>query len=202
MELSAALLARLRAGDRAAQEALIRAFQVRVYAVCRALAGSDADDCAQDALLKLLTHLRHRDPARAAPLIAIALRIARNVCIDRARSARVRAGPALDPGTVTTPGHGDALDDARRADLVRAAVFALPDDQRAVIALRMWGELDYAEIARIEGVPVGTIRSRLSRARDALKGALEPIDNASRPRSASAEASHESPHGSKEASDV
>ncbi|MEO6774764.1 MAG: sigma factor-like helix-turn-helix DNA-binding protein [Kofleriaceae bacterium] len=44
-----------------------------------------------------------------------------------------------------------------------------------MIALRMWGELEYHEIAELEGVAIGTIRSRLSRARDGLRAVLAPL---------------------------
>ena len=51
-------------------------------------------------------------------------------------------------------------------------MLALPEDQRSAIVLRLWGELDYRRIAGLEGVPIGTIRWRLARARDALRAAL------------------------------
>ena len=60
------------------------------------------------------------------------------------------------------------LMEVQRAEQIRAAVLALPAEQR----LRIWGELDYEQISAIEDVPVGTIRSRLARARDALRATL------------------------------
>jgi RNA polymerase sigma-70 factor, ECF subfamily len=181
MEPSAELIERACRGDREAHGSLIRIYQARVYAVCRAFAGPDAEDCAQDTLLKLLTSLDRFDRSAGATLGAFALRIARNVCIDRARSARVRAGAAADPERVASSARTDALGDVQQDELVRAAVLGLPDDQRAAVALRIWGELDYLEIAAIEDVPIGTVRSRLARARDALRQALAPL------------ATHESP---------
>jgi DNA-directed RNA polymerase specialized sigma24 family protein len=66
----------------------------------------------------------------------------------------------------------DALERADRLARLGRAIAALPDDQRAVLALFEWEGLDYVEIAAIEEVPVGTVRSRLHRAREALRAAL------------------------------
>lgn len=176
MELTPDELAAARRGDRAAQARVVDVYQQRIYAVCRALARDDGRDCAHDALIKLLTHLDQYEGTTAA-LAGFALRIARNVCIDRARRAIVRrpADVDIDAIRVVDREPASALDRERMAQ-VRAAVLALPDDQRAAVALRMWGELDYQEIAAIEGVAVGTIRSRLSRARDALRTRLAALE--------------------------
>jgi RNA polymerase sigma-70 factor (ECF subfamily) len=55
------------------------------------------------------------------------------------------------------------------------ALAELPEEQRAVIALREWDGLEYEAIAAVEDVPVGTIRSRLARARESLRAALEEL---------------------------
>src|SRR5262249_9008081 len=150
------------------------AYAARVYALCVALAGGDAEDVAQDALLHGLRRLHAFDPRGPATLATFLLRIARNLCIDRARSARVRLADDGDLDRIAGGTRADhALAGEQDAEAVRRAVLALPDDQRAVIALRVWGELDYAEIAAIEDVPIGTVRSRLARARDALRAALD-----------------------------
>jgi len=163
-----------RAGDRDAQQRLVETYHPRVYALCAALAGGDAEDVAQEAMLHALRRLRAFDPRGEAKLGTFLLRIARNLCTDRARSARVRLARDADLARVAGGAHADhALATEQDAEVVRRAVLALPEDQRAVVALRVWGELDYAEIAAIERVPVGTVRSRLARARDALRAALD-----------------------------
>jgi len=174
MELARDLVARARSGDREAQAAFVAIYQDRVYAVCLALAGSDGEDCAQDALVAALAGLRRFDPDAPGRLGTFVLQIARNRCVDRARSARVRTWSG-DVDVDELAGSGDAADRlsrARDAEVVRHAVLALADDQRAVIALRTWGELEYDEIAAILGVPIGTVRSRLARAREALRARL------------------------------
>ena len=176
MELAREVVVRARSGDRGAQAAFVATYQDRVYAVCLALAGADAEDCAQDALVAALAALERFDPDGPARLGAFVLAIARRRCIDRARSARVRtwAGEveidALAGGA--RPPADDALRQERERAAVRRAVLELPEDQRAAIALRTWGELEYDEIAAILEVPIGTVRSRLARARDALRASL------------------------------
>jgi RNA polymerase sigma-70 factor (ECF subfamily) len=164
MELSAQEIARARRGEPSARSLLIRTYQDRVYAVCRALAGQDAFDCAQDTFVKVLTQLDRFDTARSVPLGAFIIRIARNTCIDRARVASTQRRILATHGTELL--HEESPDP--RTSQIRAAVLELPAEQRSAIALRIWGELDYEQIAEIEGVPIGTIRSRLARARDAL----------------------------------
>jgi RNA polymerase sigma-70 factor (ECF subfamily) len=173
MPLPPGQLSRARQGDRRALAAVVEHYQHRVFAVCTALAGADAEDCAQDALIKVLAGLPRFDPDATGSLAAWVMTITRRVCIDRARSARVtgRVDLALDDLAADA---GPTADHARDA-LVREAVSALPDDQRAAVALRVWGELSYDEIAALEAVPIGTVRSRLARARDALRIRLAPL---------------------------
>jgi len=172
MDLPPAQLARARRGDRDSLAALVRHYQDRVYAVCVALAGADAEDCAQDALVKVLAAVRRFDPARGPSLGAWVMTITRRVCIDRSRAARVARYADRQIDAFAAPG-GDATERAR-AELVRRAVLDLPDEHRVVMVLRAWGELAYDEIAQLEGIPVGTVRSRLARARDALRSTLSP----------------------------
>ena len=175
MHLPPEQLARARRGDRAALAALVRHYQHRVVAVCVALAGPDGEDCAQEALVKVLRAIRQFDPTRSPSLDAWVMTIARRVCLDRARAARVRRHADLDADQLEATGELSAPSRARHT-AVRRAVLALPDDQRAVVALRMWGELAYDEIAELEHVPIGTVRSRLARAREALRSALSALD--------------------------
>lgn len=94
------------------------------------------------------------------------------MCIDRSRAARIARHADRQVDAFAAPG-GDAEAHARAA-LVRRAVLELPDEHRVVIVLRAWGELAYDEIAVLEGIPIGTVRSRLARARDALRASLSP----------------------------
>jgi RNA polymerase sigma-70 factor (ECF subfamily) len=175
MDLCPEQVLRARRGDRAALAALVRHYQHRVMAVCVALAGPDGEDCAQDALVKVLRAVHQFDPTRPPSLDAWVMAIARRVCIDRARAARVTRHADFDVDRLAAGSDEPAPTRARNA-AVRHAVLALPDDQRAMVALRMWGELAYDEIAELERVPIGTVRSRLARAREALRNALSTRD--------------------------
>jgi RNA polymerase sigma-70 factor (ECF subfamily) len=178
MELPRDMLVRARAGDREAQAAFVATYQARVFAICVALAGPDAEDCAQDALVAALQELRRFDPEGEAALGTYVLRIARNRCVDRNRSARVRTTAGSDVEAIASDAERDAerqLVSAREAEAVRMAILELPLEQRAALALREWGGLDYEAIAAIENVPVGTIRSRIARAKDALRERLVDV---------------------------
>ncbi len=103
-------------------------------------------------------------------LLGIAINVNRNM----SRSAR-RHQAALSrlPPPPPVPDFADEvagqLDDARQLRRVMAAVGRLRADERDVIALCVWSELDYASAAQALGVPAGTVRSRLSRARRKLR---------------------------------
>jgi RNA polymerase sigma factor (sigma-70 family) len=88
--------------------------------------------------------------------------------------------PAVSGPDTTLPDHaqdaGDQIDRARDIERVRSAVFDLPRVHREVIVLCDLEELSYATAAEILGCPIGTVRSRLSRARALLATRLEPLD--------------------------
>jgi RNA polymerase sigma-70 factor (ECF subfamily) len=179
-ELDPATVAACRRGDERAFRRLVDAHRQPVVALCVALAGADGEDLAQETFVRVFRAIDRFDPGGPATLRSWILCIARRLCHDRAR--HLRRTPEV--GGVTA----DAVDPAaspiasvlgaEASSRVARAFAALPDEQRAVLALREWEGLDYQEIAVVEGVPVGTVRSRLARARDALKAALGAGDDA------------------------
>jgi RNA polymerase sigma-70 factor (ECF subfamily) len=176
-ELDAATLRACRRGDRAAFRTLVACHQDRVYALCVALAGSDGEDLAQETFVRVHAAIARFDPDGPATLAGWILTIARRLCVDRARARHrqtaLTEGAAELVATVPSPPSQETqLDDARQVAALRRAVAALPIEQRAVVALQLWDGLDYEEIAAIEAVPVGTVRSRLARAKEALRRAL------------------------------
>jgi RNA polymerase sigma-70 factor (ECF subfamily) len=172
-ELDKLTLARCRRGEPRAFRVLVEHYQDRVYALCVALAGSDAEDVAQETFVRVHAAIGSFDPDGAAPLSAWILTIARRLCADRARKRQRHARLGnLVPAPEPAPRVDGELERAELLRAVRAAVLALPDEQRAVVALQAWDGLGYDEIAAIERVPVGTVRSRLARAKQALKRAL------------------------------
>jgi RNA polymerase sigma-70 factor (ECF subfamily) len=174
-ELDDLTLARARRGDPSAQALLIERYGRQVYAlVGRMMAGRGhvVDDLAQDTMIKVLTNLHRYDPAGPAKLSTWILTVATRTCIDGLRQAR----PSVSLDAIDAMRSSEDLE--RRAgqrELTRQVVEAmaeLPADQRAVLVLRAYHDFDYAEIAEALGVEEGTVKSRLGRARAALRRAL------------------------------
>jgi RNA polymerase sigma-70 factor (ECF subfamily) len=175
-ELPAVTIAACRRGDGHAFRSLVECYQGRVYVLCAALAGrADAEDLAQETFLRVHQAIGRFALDGPATLGGWILTIARRLCHDRARGARLRVEVALGDGAETaaaTRSPEEAVQGAGLVAALYAALATLPEEQRAVFALREWDGLEYEEIAAVEGVPVGTVRSRLSRAREALRVAL------------------------------
>jgi RNA polymerase sigma-70 factor (ECF subfamily) len=166
-----------RDGDRSALLQAIRASQADVWRLASHLVGrDDADDVSQDAFVRAWRALpAYRGDASARTWL---LAIARRACADHVRSQvrrRRLAGLAgmRDRGT---PSRALAADPAG-ATTVQALVDALPDDRRSAFVLTQVLGCSYDEAAAVCGVPVGTIRSRVARAREQLAAALRASDS-------------------------
>ena len=163
------------AGDREALDALLRRHHDRIHAVCRRLAGNEADalDATQEALIAIARGIRRFD-GRAA-FSTWAFRVTTNACLDELRRRKRRAVPGLpeevaagDAGAVST----SAIDVLPERLAIDAALADLAEEFRAPVVLRDLCDLDYAEIADVLGVPPGTVRSRIARGRAALAATL------------------------------
>ena len=175
------LVLRARDGDRAAWEELARQYRRPAYLLALQLLGDpdDALDVAQDALLRFFTKLhRFRDERPVKPWL---LAIVRNRAHDLLRRKRVRRAEPL-PGDGETyrpelvdPGEGPEAGFTQRQlrRALWAKLAALPTSQREILVLRDYQDLSYAEIAQVLAIPIGTVMSRLHRARAALRRLLE-----------------------------
>lgn len=151
------------------------------YNLARWLVRDDhvAEDMVQDAFVRAF---RHFAGFRGGPARPWLLGIVRNTCFTWLEEQRRRPGEvALDETLIDTTADDATslgMDPAARLDgqrlgaRVDAAIRALAPPFREVIVLREVEGLDYAEIAQIAGIPIGTVMSRLSRARAHLRGAL------------------------------
>jgi RNA polymerase sigma-70 factor (ECF subfamily) len=161
------------AGDRTALDALLARHVDRLFAVCRRVCGPDAAaDATQHALLSITRSIGRFD-GRAA-FTTWSHRIAVNAALDEVRRQRRSAVPASDVlarHDVVAPGGSGPERVVDRLDL-DAALAALPDEFRVAVVLRDVADLEYAEIARTLGVPIGTVRSRIARGRAALAASL------------------------------
>ena len=174
------LIAAARAGDRYALDQLLRRHYDRIHAVTRRIAGAnrDADDATQEALIKIVRNLPNFDGRSSFGTWAY--RIATNAALDELRKRKRR--PALhavrddDSGEIML----EPVDDmsVRRIDSIAdrlaldEALEELPDDFRSAVVLRDVGDLDYAEIAEVLDIPVGTVKSRIARGRKLLADQL------------------------------
>jgi RNA polymerase sigma-70 factor (ECF subfamily) len=154
-----------RDGDQLAQAAFVRATQAEVWRFTAALVDSGAaDDLTQETYLRAFRALPAFEGRSSARTWLLG--IARRACADHLRALvrrrrlheRLRAHRHAE---ATVPDAGHLLD---AADLLRR----LPEDRRTAFALTQLVGLSYAEAAEVEGVPVGTIRSRVARARAEL----------------------------------
>jgi RNA polymerase sigma-70 factor (ECF subfamily) len=174
------LIERARHGDVSAFEALVRAHQAVAFRTAWIASGGadDAEDAAQEGFMKAFAALsRFRADAPFRPWL---LTIVANEARNRRRSAGRREALALRAPEPATGAGGGADQDSpeaavlateRRAELLEA-LRGLPDGDREVIAYRFLLELSEAETAAALSVPIGTAKSRLSRAMGRLRSTL------------------------------
>ena len=184
------LLLRMRSGDEQAFVRLYRRRQPALYRFALHMAGSAAvaEDITQEVFLALIRDNCGYDPERGT-LSGYLFGIARKLVLrhlDRGR-ANVSLEPDAEESTpVEVAANGDLLADLSRKEgieALRRAVQGLPRRYREVVILCDLEEVNYADAALVLGCPVGTVRSRLHRARALL---LEKLRHERRPRTAGA----------------
>ena len=162
-----------RKGSSQAAEALFDRYWTHAWRAAYAVTAdrSLADDAAQEAIEKAFGALDRFDETR--PFAPWLKRIAVNRAIDHLR--RARRVETLDGMQTTLHGWdvGESADDDLRSWAVADAVAALGESKRLVVVLHYWVDLPIEEIAGVLGLPVGTVASRLSRAKAELRTALE-----------------------------
>jgi len=174
------LIEAARGGDRFALDQLLRRHYDRIHAVTRRIAGPtrDADDATQEALIKIVRSLPNFDGRSSFGTWAY--RIATNAALDELRKRKRRPQLTMvrddDSGEV----HLQPVDELAERSIesvadrlaIDEALEGLGDDYRAAVVLRDVGDLDYAEIAEVLDVPVGTVKSRIARGRRQLADQL------------------------------
>ncbi|WP_431728865.1 sigma-70 family RNA polymerase sigma factor [Verrucosispora sp. TAA-831] len=158
-----------RDGDPAAQSAFVRATQAEVWRFTAALLDPDsADDLTQETYLRAFRALPAFEGRSSARTWLLG--IARRACADHLRTVvrRRRLDQRLTAHAHTDRSHPDPAGQLGTADLVSR----LPAERRGAFVLTQLLGLSYAEAATVEGVPVGTIRSRVARARAELVDAV------------------------------
>ncbi len=178
------LIRRAKRGDREAFGELVRRYQKRIYALCFRMGGSHdaADDLTQEAFIKAFTAMETFD--ESYPFAAWILRIASNNAINWIKRQKFQVAGEVGDEIIdhqTTTRADDPYEKLSEQEIdarYQAALNALPAEFKEVFVLRMHEELSYEEIAARLRISVGTVMSRLHRARkrmaEALKEFLEP----------------------------
>jgi len=167
------------AGDLDAFEILYHRHKDRLYTVAVGILGNhnDAQDIVQEAYLRSFSRLEKL--RKETSILAYLLRVVSNAAIDILRSRRTSAtvpfeganqGVDAIPDVQRSP--ETAVEEANRDSILREALLALPQDQRVVVVLHHIEGLPVQEIAKQLKIPVGTVKSRLGRAREALRKKL------------------------------
>ena len=165
------LIQRAKRGDSVATDALLRLHYDSVRAVCHRIVvnKADAEDATQHALISIVRALPGFDGR--AKFSTWVYRIATNAALDEVRRIRRRPTPTdIDATFVLPVADGTGAVEAQMD--VAQALALLPEEYRTTLVLRHVADLDYEEIAEIQGVPVGTVRSRLARGRTQLANIL------------------------------
>ncbi len=183
------LAARAAAGDAGAFDALVTLFGGRVMSVALRLLNDrgEAEDLTQEVFVALYHHLpEFRGESKLSTWI---YRITKNRALNRLKFLKRRqhglahdiddpaiargvADPDTEGGTLRDPVRG--LSNKALSQVLEQHLRALPEEQRTLVVLRDLEDLSYEEIVEITGLPLGTVKSRLHRARAALAFALRP----------------------------
>ncbi|MBP3320017.1 MAG: sigma-70 family RNA polymerase sigma factor [Ruminiclostridium sp.] len=172
------LLQKAQEGDRKAFEALVALHSRRVYNLALGYTGRhhDAEEIAQTVFVKVWKALPQ---FRGASAFSTWLyRLTLNACTDHYRREKKRRGdlslddPDLSPIRDAAPSPEEIVIQWEEEAILRKALAELPEQHRVILILREMDGLDYQEIAQVLEIQVGTVKSRLARARRALREKL------------------------------
>jgi len=169
-EIPPDLVRRARSGDAAAFRRLVDALAGLTFNIAWRMTGhrADAEDMSQEVFLRLHRHFATYDPR--LPFLPWFRKLTTNACLNWCRTHRSRRPASLgemDPAAPASP------EPVESSGALRDAVQSLPADQRLALARFYFESLSVAEIAESMEVPVGTIKTWLFRAREALKSRLQ-----------------------------
>ena len=164
-------------GNESAFREILSRYRMKILAICmRMLKNStEADEAAQDSFVKIYLHLQDYDPNRSFSSWAAGIAI--NECRDRLRKRTrfkrmFREITDRDLDRSQSP-PDDAYESKGRVEAIEKAIEKLPEKLKEVLILKAYGEYSYDEIAKILKIKVGTVMSRLFRAREKLSDILD-----------------------------
>jgi RNA polymerase sigma-70 factor (ECF subfamily) len=181
------LVARCKRGERGAFDDLIRRYEKKVYNFAFRLSGNydEANDVASETFVRVYNALQNF--RGDSSFITWLFRITTNVYLDERKRKRARPYESLDEmieldeTTVVrqiedpAPTPEETVEKQESVDLLQQAINSLPDYQRMMIVLYHTENRSYEEIAEALDLPIGTVKSRLNRARLSLREKLEPL---------------------------
>lgn len=186
MEQDLELLKRCLAGENSAWEGLLKLHTRRVYNLCFRFTGRsvEAEDLTQEVFIKVFQTLASYDQAQGS-FTTWLTRVTRNHLVDHyRRTKRDRATASLDDEESgvevrAAPGSGPqaGVESRERRELIQQGLDKLSPDLREAVILRDLHDMDYDEIARVLGVPSGTVKSRINRGRLELARVLKRIQS-------------------------
>jgi RNA polymerase sigma-70 factor (ECF subfamily) len=180
-----ALIERAQRGDRDAVNQLVTKYRARAYQYAYRLTGNqdDASDLVAEAFVRAYTALpRFRKDSQFTTWL---FRIVTNCFLDAKKKAARKPTDQLEDAWVDADAHStiveqespvEASERAEREQIMQQAIEKLPEYQRAMIVMFHVENLSYEDIAATLDLPIGTVKSRLNRARLALREILEPYE--------------------------
>lgn len=172
------LVSRVRAGETDAFTAIVRRYQGPVIHFCQRMLGSrqDAEDVAQECFVRFYRSLNRLEPR--AKVSTMLFCIARNLALNHIRDAERHGGKRTDsidqhewnhPLASARPDPGREAELSELGLMIERGLNSMTPEHREVLLLKDVQGFGYEEIAEIAGCPVGTMKSRLARARNALR---------------------------------
>jgi len=174
MECEIQIVAQVLAGQTHQFRKLVEHHHQSVYCFARNLLGNDhdAEDVSQEVFLAAFDHLASYNAKRAS-LRTWLITIARNKCVNYLKQKR----PVIDTKTIADTHPTKRDDDSARTEFWRrldAALDTLPVEQKTAFVLAEFAEMPYAEIAQIEQITPGAVKSRIHRAKQRLRAVMSP----------------------------
>ena len=166
----AALISLYQSGNNAALETLVVRYKDKMYTAIYMLVKDQylAEDIFQESFLKIIRTIKSGRYAEQGKFLPWALRVAHNLCMDHFRRVRQQVPVTTEDGSeiidllhMAHSNGGERLEERQTYQSVRELVESLPDEQREVVTLRIYGELSFKEIAALTGVSINTALGRM-----------------------------------------
>jgi RNA polymerase sigma-70 factor (ECF subfamily) len=166
----AALISLYQSGSNAAVETLVMRYKDKMYTAIYILVKDQylAEDIFQEAFLKIIRTIKSGRYAEQGKFLPWALRVAHNLCMDHFRRVRQQVPVTTEDGReipdllpMAHANGGERLEERQTHQSVRQLVESLPEEQREVVTLRIYGELSFKEIADLTNVSINTALGRM-----------------------------------------